>query len=192
MLNLISAILFSFSANLDNIAIGLSYGIKKIHISNLTTLFIALFTTIFTFASMILGKYIIIFFNENMANSIGSYLLILLGIIYIIKDIIQSFRKNQPNEKKEITKINDIINIKTKELIVIVFILSINNIGAGIAASATGISILLTCIFSFLFSFLFLLLGNNIGKIVIGKYIEKYCNTISAAILILIGLIQLQ
>ncbi len=191
MLNLISALLFSFSSNLDNIAIGISYGVKKIHISNLTTLFIALFTTIFTFVSMILGKYIIIFFNENIANSIGSYLLIFLGIIYIIKDIIQNFKKNEQIEEKSITKKNNIINIKIKELIAVVFILSINNIGAGIAASATGISILLTCIFSLLFSFLFLLLGNNIGKIVISKYIEKYCNIISAAILILIGLIQL-
>lgn len=194
MLNLISAILFSFSANLDNIAIGISYGIKKIHIPNITTFFIAIFTTVFTLISMLLGKYIILFLNENLANSIGSYFLMLLGIIYIIKEILESFKKKQrSNTKNDIiqNKNKDIINIKIKELTIIVFTLSINNIGAGIAASATGINVFLTCIFSFLSSFVFLIFGNNLGKKVINIYIEKYCNIISAIILILIGFIQL-
>ena len=73
----------------------------------------------------------------------------------------------------------------------IIFILSVNNIATGIAASATGIDIFVTTVFSFLFSFLFLAIGNNIGKKVISKYIEKYSTLASSIILIIIGLIQL-
>lgn len=191
MLDLISAILFSFSANLDNIAIGISYGIKKIHIPNVTTFFIAIFTTIFTLISMMLGRYIILFLDETIANSIGSYLLVLLGSIYIVKEIFESLSKNKrSDDENEIIKTKNITNIKIKELIVVVFMLSINNIGAGIAASATGMNILLTCIFSFLFSYIFLLFGNNLGRKVTGNYIEKYCNIISSIILILIGIME--
>lgn len=200
MLNLISAILFSLSANLDNIAIGISYGIKKIHIPYISTFFIAIFTTIFTVLSMILGKSLSMLLNENIINNVSSYVLILFGIFYIIEDLIKSIKTPSKKNTNNLKNIVDkrcynpsylLKNIKIKEITNIIFILSVNNIATGIAASATGIDIFVTTVFSFLFSFLFLAIGNNIGKKVISKYIEKYSTLASSIILIIIGLIQL-
>lgn len=187
MINLISAILFSFSANLDNIAIGISYGLKKIHISILKILIISIFTTLFTFASMLLGKYLVNILNENIANCFGAYILIALGIYTLTKDILDRIRYNN----KRTNNIKELKPIDFKELMTIILILSTNNIAAGIAASATGVNVIATTIFSFIFSFGLLLLGNTIGKSIMNKFIEKYCNILSSLILILIGIIEL-
>jgi len=188
LINLLTAILFSFSANLDNIAIGISYGLKKIHINIFKILMISIFTTLFTFTSMFLVKYLINILNEKYANSIGIYLLITIGIYTLTKDIIQKFKCK--NMKK--TKIkNQLKSIDFKELITIILLLSTNNIAAGFAASATGINIVVTAIFSFIFSFVLLLLGNTIGKKIINQSIEKYCNILSSLLLIIIGFIEL-
>lgn len=187
MINLISAILFSFSANLDNIAIGISYGLKKIHISNYKILMISIFTTLFTFISMYLGDYFSKILNKNIANSLGAYLLIILGIYTLVKDMLN---KNNPITLKDISKCK-IVKICFKDFMTIILMLSTNNIAAGIAASVTGVNILLTIISSFFFSYIFLYIGNKIGKYTINNFIQKNCNLISSLILIIIGIIQL-
>ena len=185
MVNILLAILFSFSANLDNIPIAISYGLKKIHIPYSKILIISIFTTLFTFISMSLGSYLTTILSEKIANSVGSYILIILGIYTIIKEIIDKRKINR------CCKFEDIEPITFFDTMTIVLILSTNNIAAGIAASAAGLNILITTIFSFIFSFSFLLIGNIIGKNIINKFIEKYCNLISSLILILIGIVQL-
>lgn len=189
MINLISAILFSFSANLDNIAIGISYGLKKIHISIFKILMISIFTTLFTFISMFLGKYLVSILNEKYANCFGAYLLIALGIYTFTKDVFEKIKYKRKRIKNKTEK--ELKPIDFRELMTLILMLSTNNIAAGIAASATGVNILATTIFSFLFSFSLLLLGNTIGKNIINKFMEKYCNIISSLILILIGFIEL-
>lgn len=187
MINLISAILFGLSANLDNIAIGISYGLKKIHISFFKVFMISIFTTLFTFISMFLGKYLVNLLNENIANSIGAYILIILGTYTILKECIIKLRYRHKRIKNE----KPIKPIDFKELMTLILILSTNNIAAGIAASAAGINILLTTIFSFIFSFLLLLISNRIGKNILNSFVEKYCNIISSIILTLLGIIEL-
>lgn len=194
MINLISAILFSFSANLDNIAIGISYGLKKIHISLFKILMISVFTTLFTFISMFIGKYLVNILNEKYANSFGAFLLIGLGLYTLVKDILEKIRyrnNKKNNDKIEKTTENVLKPIIFKELMTIILLLSTNNIAAGIAASVTGVNILATTVLSFIFSFALLLLGNTIGKNIINEFIEKYCNILSALLLIIIGFIEL-
>lgn len=188
MINLISTLLFSFSANLDNIAIGVSYGVKNIHITIYKNLIIAFFTSLFTFFSMFLGNYIAMFLSENFANKIGASLLIIIGSYSLFKELIKKQKTdNNTNIKNEKLK-----TIRFKEIISLILILSVNNIAAGIAASVAGINIILALIFTFLFSFTFLFIGNRIGNRVINNnFIEKYSNIISSLILIFIGLIQI-
>ena len=182
MINFICAILFSLAANLDNIAIGISYGLKKIHIPSYTILLISIFTTLFTAVSMLFGI-CLNNLNYTLANSIGAYILIFLGIYTLIKDFI--FKKK--HEKNDITNPK---NINIKDLTAIIILLSTNNIAAGIAASATGINVVTTSFFSFIFSYFFILIGNNIGKNVLNIYVQKYSNLLSSLLLILLGILQ--
>lgn len=189
MINLLSTFLFCLSANLDNIAIGVSYGVKNVHITIYKNLIIAFFTSLFTFISMYLGSYFAMLLSENLANKIGATLLIGIGCYSLFKEFIK--KKNNNNDilsnKDENLKI-----ITLKETISLILILSINNIAAGVAASVAGINIIIALIFTFLFSFLFLFVGNKIGnKAISNNFIEKYSNIISSLILIFIGLIQI-
>ena len=188
MISIISAIIFSFSANIDNIAVGILYGTKKIHISCIYTLIIALCTSIITSGSMYIGKILLNFLNINIANIIGAVGLILIGIIGIIKYIIDKTKK-----KYEFNNLNETIkytSIKSKDLIVIIFTLSLNNFAAGIAASVAGTLIIPTLISTFFFSFIFMYIGNHLGKKLISNILNNYSELISSFILILLGVIE--
>lgn len=187
MINILSAILFSFSANIDNIALGIAYGIKKIHISNIKNFLITLCTSFITIVSMKLGDYIFSFFNERISNSIGSIALILIGTFGILKILYNKYIK-----KKSIGTENfQYKKLEFKELMSIVFTLSCNNIAVGFAASVAGIDLITTLISTFIFSFFFLYIGNKLGKNMINKVLSKYSDIIGSLILILIGVIQL-
>ena len=184
MINIISAILFSFSANIDNIAIGLAYGVKKIHIPFYKNILISIFTTAITIISMKLGSLLFLFFNEYTTNLIGSIGLVSIGVIGIMKGLYENLSKKTTEESNHLKDLN------IKEMITIIFTLSINNIAAGIAASIAGINLMVTLISTLLFSCLFLNIGNTLGKTILNKVFEKYSEFASSFILILLGIIQ--
>ena len=182
MLNIIKAFAFAFSANIDNIAIGISYGIKKIKIGSKINLIIATLMAIITYITMFIGKSISNLFNVNLIYKVGAYLLILIGIYLLFKEI---FSKIKDNDSKNLS------NLTIKNISIIVFTLSTNNIATGIAASMIGINIYLTFLFTLIFSFLLLYIGNKIGRNILNNHIEKYSNILSALILIVLGLFQI-
>lgn len=189
MFELISGALFSISANIDNIPIGLSYGVKKTHISILKNILICIITSIVTFLSMLIGQNISKFFDIKIANILGSILLIFLGIYPIAKNIFIKEKNDRLNENEKNILMNNDISIK--ELLLIIITLSLNNIAAGIAASITGVNIICTTICTFVFGTIFLYIGNNLGKRINNKLVEKYSELISSFILILIGVMEL-
>lgn len=189
MFELISAIFFSISANIDNVVIGISYGIKKIHISLFKIFLICCITSVITFFSMYVGQNISIFFDVKLANIIGASSLIIIGIIPLVKKLFlrKHFRKDSRNYSCYIEN----RNINVKEIFTTIINLSINNIAAGIAASITGINILCTTIGTLIFGSIFLYIGNNLGKRINNKLIEKYSEYIASLILIFIGILEL-
>lgn len=189
MFELISGALFSISANIDNIPIGLSYGVKKTHISILKNILICIITSIVTFLSMLIGQNISKFFDIKITNILGSILLFFLGIYPIAKNIFIKEKNDRLNENEKNILMNNDISIK--ELLLIIITLSLNNIAAGIAASITGVNIICTTISTFVFGTIFLYIGNNLGKRINNKLVKKYSQLISSFILILIGVMEL-
>lgn len=202
MTNLFTAILFSISSNLDNIVIGIAYGIKKIKIGLLSNLLVAIITTFGTFISMEVGKWLTNWLPSNITKIIGSGIITLLGLYFLMHSIINLLIKNKKIkiislknsenmvEYAEQTDKNNSYEIETKEAIAIGFGLMFNNIGTGIAASASGISILETCIFTFILSTLFILSGYLLGNKILGKFLGKYSPLISGILLIVLGIFQ--
>lgn len=181
MLNIIKAVAFSFSANIDNIVIGMSYGIKKIKIPCKLNIIIATFMSLITCLTMIIGKSIVNLFDINSANKIGSYVLIIIGIYFLISESIKKSEKNNENDFSKIT---------AKNIFTIIFTLSSNNIATGIAASMIDINIFFTSFFTFIFSFFMLYLGNKIGRNILNSKLERYSNVLSALIITFLGIFQ--
>lgn len=188
MFDFISSILFSFSANLDNIPIGLTYGLKKIHISLFKNIFICIITSIVTFLCMFIGQNISKLFNIKIMNIIGAIFLIFLGIYQIIKKIFLK-GKNHKLEKKDRRTLID-SNITIKEMITLIITLLLNNIATGFAASITGVELIPTTVSTFIFGTIFLFIGNNLGKRINNDLIINYSEIISSITLILLGIIE--
>lgn len=183
MINIIKALAFAFSSNIDNIAIGMSYGIKKIKISSKINIIIASLMAIITYITMFTSKSISNFFDVTIINKIGAYTLSFIGIYLLLKEL---FKKQKVEEEKILS------NITLKNVAIIVFTLSTNNVATGIAASMININIHFTFIFTLIFSFLLLYIGNRIGRNILNDKLEKYSNILSALIIIILGIFQIK
>lgn len=198
---LLSALLFSISSNLDNVVVGIAYGLKKIKIGILTNFIIALITSIGTLLSMSVGIYIANFLPNYISNAFGAGAIVVLGGYFVIQSIIKLIY-DKTSKEVALKDINDMIeyaeksdldnsgDINIKESIFVALSLTFNNLGTGIAASITGVSIKLTVILTFIFSFLSIIIGEIIGNHVLGNFLGKYAPLISGLLLILLGIIE--
>ncbi|MDR3594689.1 manganese efflux pump [Clostridium sp.] len=198
---LLSALLFSLSSNLDNVVVGTAYGLKKIKIGIIANLIIAIITSTGTFLSMSLGVYISKFLPHYIANGFGAGVIIILGGYFVVQSIIKLI-SNKCSKELALKDITDMIeyaeksdldnsgDINIKEAILVAFALTFNNLGTGVAASITGVSIEFTVIFTFVLSILTILLGETIGNNVLGNFLGKYAPLISGILLIILGIIE--
>ena len=177
-MHLISTLLFTISANLDNIPIGIFFSLNNNKLKTLDLIEISFFTSIFTFIIMLIGNIIAKILPIEFSNQIGAYIIIIIGVYGIIKEI---FKKNkiQENNKTFISKFQTII------------LLSINNLALGINASITGINCLPSSIFTFIFSFIFLYIGSFIGKKINYNLISDISNYLSYIIILILGIVEL-
>lgn len=203
-MHLLSALLFAFSANIDNFTVGIAYGIRQIRIKAASNLLIALITSAGTFISMAMGLAISKILPPSIANAIGSFILILIGI-WIMKDF---FRKNgsrktqaedEPNDQSymqilkhpEKADRNRSGTLDMKESLILALALTINNFGLGIGASITGLNIYITVIFTFLFSLISIVLGCIIGRSWLSQCLGKFAPLVSGLIIVFLGIYEL-
>ena len=198
---ILSALSFSLSSNLDNAVIGIAYGIKKVRIGIIANIIIAIVTSIGTFLSMLVGKYISKFLTHSVANGLGAVVIIILGIYFIIQSIIKLI-KNTKAKQLALKNVADMIeyaqksdldnsgDIDMKEALIVALGLTLNNLGTGVAASMTGVSIQLTVIFTFILSILAIIFGGVLGNHVLGEFLGKYAPLFSGILLIILGIIE--
>lgn len=198
---ILSALLFSISSNLDNIVIGIAYGIKKIRIGIIANLIIAVITSSGTFLSMLVGTYIAKFLSHSIANGLGAVVIAILGIYFVTQSVIKLLN-NTKSKNLALKNIDDMVeyaetsdldnsgDISMKEALLVAFGLTFNNLGTGVAASVTGISIQFTVMFTFILSILSIIFGETLGNHIMGKILGKYAPLFSGILLIILGIIE--
>lgn len=203
-MNYMTAFLLSLSANLDTLAVCISYGMKKVKLSIIASLLISLITSLGTFLSMYFGCIITNFISPKIVTAIGGSLLLFLGIKMIV-DFIKKYKKKYDSnfvrgkkvtysdilidpEKADIDNSGD---IDLKECVTLSIALTLNNISLGIAASIAGISILLNTIFTFTLTLINIGLGFYIGNKYASTLIGEYSDLLSGLLLISIGIYQI-
>lgn len=202
MILILSSLLFSLSSNLDNLVIGIAYGIKKIKIGLSANFIIAIITTAGTFLSMLIGKLISRFLSQSVANILGALIIIALGLMFVIQSIIKLINNNKAKELAlkdisdmveyaEISDLDKSGDINIKEAVLIAFGLTFNNIGTGVAASITGVNIYFTSIATFMLSIITIIIGEVIGHNILGKLLGKFAPLISGILLIILGIIEI-
>lgn len=201
MILFLSSLLFSLSSNLDNVVVGTAYGLKKIKIGIIANLIIAIITSTGTFLSMSVGVYISELLPQYIANSFGAGTIIILGGYFVTESIIK-LKYNKSSKELALKDIDDMIeyaeksdldnsgDIDIKEALLVAFALTFNNLGTGVAASVTGVSIEFTVIFTFILSLLTIKLGETVGSNALGTFLGKYGPLISGILLIMLGVIE--
>ena len=175
-MHILSVLLFAIAANLDCLAIGLSYGIKNIKINSRNNLLIATITTLGTFFAMLLGTILKHYLTLTFINQIGSLLLIILGLFSLA-----------PQKTTDSAIFQEITPSQT---VLLSLALAMNNMALGVGASLTGLPYLTTCWISFIVSFLFIQIPQLMAQKYLSKHLEKYAPLLSGIIILCVGLYE--
>jgi len=159
--HLLSIILLGIAANLDNLGIGLAYGIRRVKISLVSNLIIALLSGIATSLASFTGHLLNRILPDYLGNVIGGCIVGAVGVWVIAANFngknTHLALDNSDNEQMNNTNaanLRDIIrqpekadvdysgHISVKESILLGTALSINCLDTGLGAGMTGLSVI--------------------------------------------------
>jgi putative Mn2+ efflux pump MntP len=180
----ISIFLIALASNLDNLGIGISYGMRLTKIPAFSNMITTLITMLGTFISMTIGEYISRYIIDSVANMLGASVIIAIGI-WTLAGTIRKY------DLEHAADINHKKVISIKESFTLGVALALNNLATGIGAGATGLSPLWTTLTVGLFSLLFIGTGSRIGQVVARTWFGRYSIVLSGIILISIGIYEM-
>ncbi|MFX3623948.1 MAG: sporulation membrane protein YtaF [Ectobacillus sp.] len=177
-------ILLAFTLSLDSCSVGLTYGLRKVHIPLKSIFVISLCSAAVIILSMEIGQWITQIFSPDLAKKIGGIVLIGIGgwVLY------QFFHHNKKEEQQpeettvwnlEIQSLGLVIQILRKptvadfdksgtisgvEALMLGLALSLDSFGAGIGASLLGYSPFVMAALVAVMSPLFLTIGMLLGS----------------------------
>lgn len=203
-MQILSSLLFGISASLDALIMGITYGIRKIHIKLWQNLFISLITLFGTCLSICFGRWqstllkgLLPDLNISipLERFIGSMTLILFGMYYLVKFMLsmqKKYPKTQISEELAVpsqrTPCPAFLSLKASLLLGLA--LSVNNMGIGLGASIAGLSLIPAAVCTFLFSAVFLGLGNCLGKSHLSDFLGQAATPVSGFLLLGLGICE--
>lgn len=195
----LTILFIGIAANLDNLGISVSYGLKSTRIPFISNFLIALISMVFAFLSITAGAFISHFIPLKIANLIGGFIIIFLGA----KSIYDYFHPKLPDDNKADSNLGKVVThpdladlnedkvIAWKESILLGMALAINCLALGLGAGISGISPFFTTISIGLFSILSISWGLMIGKKVGSTRIGRYSNIGAGLLLMIIGIYEI-
>lgn len=94
MTHLLSSFVLCFSSNVDNFAVAVAYGVKKLRIGVLSNCLIALVSALGTLLSLSVGAVIQRYLPDPAANAVGSGILIAIGALGIWDTLEREKKRN--------------------------------------------------------------------------------------------------
>lgn len=205
-MNLLATILFVLSSSFDVFVVAMSYGFKNIKIKPSINFVISFISSLGTFISMEIGLALINIIPLSIVNLLGSAILFLLGIYFILdyrKTLKRSIKENTNTlkdgknlncsspmvilEKPEIADSNKSGTIEFKESIILSIALALNNVGLGIGASIAGLHVVLTTVITLIATICIIPLGFLCSKKFLNTWLGKSGNLISGVLLIILA-----
>ncbi|MBB4824363.1 putative Mn2+ efflux pump MntP [Sporosarcina luteola] len=179
-MQLLSIILIGIAANLDNLGISLSYGLRYHRIPLVYNLVISFISMLFAYFSILAGSLISGYIPMTIANMIGGLVLIGLGSWFIWRPANHSNGTSQR-----------ITTIHWKESIMLGFLLAINCLSIGFGAGFTGVPPFLASLSIGIFSFISIVIGVKLGHRIGYTWFGQQSDRIAGALLVLIGLYEI-
>jgi|SRR5690625_668158 len=193
------------AVSLDGFGVGMTYGMRKIHVPFTALAIIMLCSGCVVLISMTIGNMLSSFVSPHLTTHLGGLILIMIGC-FSLYNIIRSNAKpsqskNTRGEPKHTFKtvlstpdqadLDQSGIISANEALILGVALALDAFGAGIGASMLGYSPLMTTILIALMSGLFVYCGIKIGLILLrNKYLQKM-TFLPPLILITLGVMNL-
>ncbi|MDA8226749.1 MAG: sporulation membrane protein YtaF [Desulfitobacterium hafniense] len=195
---------FAISSSLDNLGVGISYGIQNINIGILSNLIIAIICFSFSMFGIVFGKWVSTFFPGILPVLLGAFILFVIGIRIVLlakprKRTDSEIGENSHNigkvnlQKPESFDANKNKNIELGEAMLLGIALSANALTNGLSAGLFGFSPLAISVMASIGSFVSVWSGVTLGRKVvnirIGSFtIGQFSTMLSGVIILLIGL----
>ncbi|KZE37814.1 hypothetical protein AV656_09820 [Bhargavaea cecembensis] len=184
----LTILFLGIAANLDNLGIGLAYGIRKIRIPTLSNAAIAIVSMMVTALAMVAAEGLASIMPEQMANRLGGFMLCLVGLWMLIQEWKPNpdLRKNSLNADKDGNRI-----LSVREALPLGFLLSANALAGGFGMGVSGGSMTAPILSIGLFSFLTIHCSNRFGGILTRFYLGRHPSIIAGGLLLVIGIVEM-
>lgn len=194
---------FAISSSLDNLGVGISYGIRKLKIGHLSNMIIAVVCFLFSFSGIWFGKWISTVLPGALPMFLAAFVLIIIGFRIILLALPRSQQDStiENGNKKGIGAlfqnperfdIDDSKHIGIGESAILGVALSANALTNGLSAGLIGLSPLAislsAAVGSFLTVWLGVWLGRKVANVRIGSFsLGQFGTLLSGVILLLIA-----
>lgn len=197
---------FAVSSSIDNLGVGISYGIRNIRIGLISNLLVAAICFVLSEAGILFGKWLSIIMPGVLPILIGAFLLFIIGLRIILltaprhKQLANDDKRTEsvmPTqsitailENPEIADTDKSGEIGLGEAIILGIALSANALTNGLGAGLLGLSplaiSLAAAVGSFITVWLGVYLGKKVADVQIGSYTLGEFGTIVSGIILLV------
>lgn len=204
-MRLFSIIMIGIAANLDNLGIGLSYGVRRIKIPWLSNLVIAVMSGTAAIISSIGGHFLSCLLPVKISNRLGGGIVAVVGIWVILTFFRGNSKRESKQEQKQDNNMNNLKkivqkphqadidysgHISEKEAFLLGIALAVNCLATGLGAGLTGLNFFSLTVSVMFFSLLTIYIGVNVGKRYAATYLGDRATLVAGLILIVIGIYE--
>lgn len=202
IMNWLIIIALTVSSSIDNLGVGLSYGIRKVNIRIDKNILIAVICFFFSYAGISFGLWIASILPGILPLVVGAFLLLIIGIRIILlantdkSKTDHSKEKGRYKEKLQVNKfdtLSELEEIGWGESIVLGIVLSANALTNGVGAGLIGLSpwliSFLAAAGSFVTVWAGVRLGSRLADVKIGSYtVGQFGTILSGALIVLVAI----
>jgi putative sporulation protein YtaF len=197
----LSIMLIGIAANLDNLGVGVAYGVQSTKIPMKSNIIIAIIGAMMTYVSVVIGSVIGTYIDPNLAHIGGGMILLALGAWTIWNDwqriasakqksaqgnYLQQILENPERADSDNNKI-----ISSTESFLLGLALSLNCFGVGIGGGITGVSPLWSGIVVGCMSICTMTVGVRMGIQLSYSWINKFASLIAGMLLLSMGVYEI-
>lgn len=195
------------AVSLDGFGVGVTYGMRRIHVPLFALLIIMLCSGVIVLLSMTIGNMLSVFISPHFAKVIGGCILIAIGIFSLVNIIYakKNINKKDKQTSKEKGKYSIASVLKTpdkadidssgvispNEALLLGIALALDAFGAGLGASIIGYSPVLTTISIACMSGIFVFCGLRIGLMISKVKKLQHLTFVPPFLLITLGVINI-
>ena len=205
-LHLLGSLWLGISTNVDNLGVGVAYGVKRIRIGMMSNLLVAFFNAMGTLLSMTAGETISKLLPATISGYIGNSIIILVGIWGLINTFGfwgSDTEKTPTGEPQEIIQLEYIAqhpesldpnrsgHVKMRECLPLAYALSISNLATGVGAGLAGYNVGFLVLIMFIFSMLGISVGYFIGRKCSLALPGRWPGILSGVLLIALGVYEM-